>query len=84
MDNEQGLPSTEKICLEQCMKGCALQLHHPIVTLSFTDSVRTNIYERDPLLVMGSLAHAHLHHEPHFLLQSVLQCHLDTTQKFNI
>ena len=28
------------------MKGCALQLHHPIMTLSFTDPLRTNIYER--------------------------------------
>lgn len=44
--NEQELPSNEKICLELFMKGCALQLHHLIMTLSFTDPLRTNIYER--------------------------------------
>jgi len=45
MDNEQGLPSSEKICLELCVEGCALQLYHPKMTLSFTDLLRTNIYE---------------------------------------
>lgn len=35
-----------RICLELCMKDCALHLHPPIMTLSFTDLLRTNICER--------------------------------------
>lgn len=45
MGNEQALPSTEKICLERCLKGCALQVHRPLMTHSFTDPRRTSIYE---------------------------------------
>lgn len=45
MGNEQGLPNTEKICLERYLKGYTLQLHHPIMTQSFTDPQSTSKYE---------------------------------------